>query len=225
MARNEEGEFELILGNKQLLSVFFIVVVLLGVFFAMGYIMGRNTSVPVEQAGPTNNPISVSMDKPSAMNPGSASLADPPARPIDVTAPSSEKKTEETVVPEKKAEEKKAEEKKIPEKKVETAEKKADEKKASKKAELPPDPPPSSTPSAAGAPPTGTFLQVVAAKKPEAELISRVLVTKGYRAWVTPVEKKDLFRVLVGPVKDPAQAKKFTEELRAQGFQPIPRKL
>jgi len=42
--RNEGGEFELILGNRQLMSVFFIVVILLGVFFAMGYIVGRNSS-------------------------------------------------------------------------------------------------------------------------------------------------------------------------------------
>ncbi|HSP67126.1 MAG TPA: hypothetical protein VLN48_05335 [Bryobacteraceae bacterium] len=44
MPRNEGGEFELILGNRQLMSVFFIVVILLGVFFAMGYIVGRNSS-------------------------------------------------------------------------------------------------------------------------------------------------------------------------------------
>src|SRR5688500_14219124 len=49
MPTNEEGEFELVLGNKQLLSVFFIVVVLLGVFFTMGYIVGRNSS-PVDAA-------------------------------------------------------------------------------------------------------------------------------------------------------------------------------
>ena len=40
MPKNEDGEFELILANRQLLSVFFIVVVLLGVFFTMGYIVG-----------------------------------------------------------------------------------------------------------------------------------------------------------------------------------------
>ncbi|MBZ5636110.1 MAG: hypothetical protein LAO55_23525 [Acidobacteriia bacterium] len=44
MPRNDDGEFELILGNRQLMSVFFIVVILLGVFFAMGYIVGRNAS-------------------------------------------------------------------------------------------------------------------------------------------------------------------------------------
>ena len=54
MPRNEaaelEGqEFELVLGNKQLLSVFFIVVILLGVFFTMGYVVGRN-SAPITAA-------------------------------------------------------------------------------------------------------------------------------------------------------------------------------
>ncbi len=44
MPKNEDGEFELLLGNRQLMSVFFIVVILLGVFFAMGYIVGRNSS-------------------------------------------------------------------------------------------------------------------------------------------------------------------------------------
>ena len=44
MPKNEEGEFELILGNRQLISVFLIVVVMLGVFFSMGYVVGRNSS-------------------------------------------------------------------------------------------------------------------------------------------------------------------------------------
>src|SRR5580704_13154019 len=50
MAKNEDGEFELVLGNRQLLSVFFIVVVLLGVFFTMGYIVGRNSAPVVAEA-------------------------------------------------------------------------------------------------------------------------------------------------------------------------------
>jgi cell division septation protein DedD len=41
-----DGEKELVLGNKQLISLFFVVVALCGVFFAMGYMMGRNTSKP-----------------------------------------------------------------------------------------------------------------------------------------------------------------------------------
>jgi cell division septation protein DedD len=44
MRKNDTGEFELVLGNGQLLSGFFIVVLLFGVAFAMGYIVGRNSS-------------------------------------------------------------------------------------------------------------------------------------------------------------------------------------
>lgn len=38
------GERELILGNKQILAVFFVVAVLCGVFFAMGYVVGGNSA-------------------------------------------------------------------------------------------------------------------------------------------------------------------------------------
>ena len=58
MPRNDASEmdgseFELVLGNKQLLSVFFIVVILLGIFFTMGYVVGRNSS-PVDTARRTD---------------------------------------------------------------------------------------------------------------------------------------------------------------------------
>ena len=57
MPKNEDGEFELILANRQLLSVFFIVVVLLGVFFTMGYIVGRNsTPVGATEVASAHNP-------------------------------------------------------------------------------------------------------------------------------------------------------------------------
>lgn len=46
-APEQDNEFELVLGNKQLFSVLFLVFVLLGVFFAMGYVLGRS-STPIE---------------------------------------------------------------------------------------------------------------------------------------------------------------------------------
>jgi cell division septation protein DedD len=39
-----DGEKELVLGNKQLVSFFFVVLALCGVFFALGYMIGRNSS-------------------------------------------------------------------------------------------------------------------------------------------------------------------------------------
>ncbi len=56
MPKNEDGEFELILGNRQLLSVFFIVVILLGVFFTMGYIVGRNSGTLTAEVPTTPAP-------------------------------------------------------------------------------------------------------------------------------------------------------------------------
>src|SRR5579871_646382 len=50
MKNNETGEFELVLGNRQLLSGFFIVVILFAVFFVMGYIVGRNTTPSTQLA-------------------------------------------------------------------------------------------------------------------------------------------------------------------------------
>ena len=38
------GDKELVIGNKQLISLFFVVVALCGVFFAMGYMIGRNST-------------------------------------------------------------------------------------------------------------------------------------------------------------------------------------
>ena len=60
MPKNEDGEFELVLGNRQLVSVFLIVVILLGVFFSMGYIVGRNaapaTAADAGHSGPARSP-------------------------------------------------------------------------------------------------------------------------------------------------------------------------
>ncbi|HLJ13527.1 MAG TPA: SPOR domain-containing protein [Bryobacteraceae bacterium] len=73
MATNEDGEFELILGNRQLLSMFFIVVILLGVFFTMGYIVGRNSS-PAGPADTARNSKPIAIDSPTA-NPNSESAS------------------------------------------------------------------------------------------------------------------------------------------------------
>ncbi len=82
MQKNQEGEFELILGNRQLLSVFFLVVVLLGIFFTMGYIVGRSSgpgaNVEVAPARkPEVNPLVVDSTAPKSEPPAAATA---PAR-------------------------------------------------------------------------------------------------------------------------------------------------
>lgn len=69
MPKNNEGEFELVLGNRQLLSVFFIIVILLGVFFTMGYIVGRNSAPQTADSTPPSK--------------NSPTVVDTPARPVE----------------------------------------------------------------------------------------------------------------------------------------------
>ncbi|HEY2845984.1 MAG TPA: hypothetical protein VGJ09_20145 [Bryobacteraceae bacterium] len=98
MPRNEDGEFELILGNRQLMSVFFIVVILLGVFFAMGYIVGRNSppvtgpdvatrrpeSKPLIDTSepPRESPAPATAPKETAAQQGPATAAAPQPEPV-----------------------------------------------------------------------------------------------------------------------------------------------
>ena len=41
---NDNGERELVLGNRQLLAIFFVAALLCGVFFAVGYVVGGNSA-------------------------------------------------------------------------------------------------------------------------------------------------------------------------------------
>jgi len=79
--RNEDGEFELVLGNRQLMSVFFIVVILLGVFFAMGYIVGRGSPLATGPDVATRRPESKPL------------VETPPPQPREDPAPEAPKAT------------------------------------------------------------------------------------------------------------------------------------
>src|SRR5215470_2206268 len=84
MRNNETGEYELVVGNKQLLSGFFIVVLLCAVAFAMGYVVGENSHIkPVETASAVSPPKSAGAEP----RPDAASPAPPaPATPRSETA-------------------------------------------------------------------------------------------------------------------------------------------
>src|SRR6266436_1967875 len=76
-----DGEYELVLGNRQLLSAFFIVVILFGVFFTMGYVVGRN-SAPASAASLPSTTVAGSQ-RPEAASPAPTPqpAAPPPAQP------------------------------------------------------------------------------------------------------------------------------------------------
>jgi cell division protein FtsN len=98
MRNQETGEFELVVGNRQLLSGFFIIVLLFAVAFAMGYVMGQNSSrsTKPEDAACTVAPIPLeSQPQPAQVPPPAASPAvpqqqipDPSAQPpVDSATP------------------------------------------------------------------------------------------------------------------------------------------
>jgi cell division septation protein DedD len=215
LPKNDEGEFELVLGNRQLISVFVIVVALLGVFFSMGYIVGRNSSPNgAAEAARADKSAGDAHPPDSADRPGSALPSDPPAASPGADDPAPSATAPATTQPERPAAAPPA---------VRTAQAPPKEPRSK------PSPAGDATPPAERAPggtvAVGQYWQVVATTRPDAEIISEALSRKGFHAVLAPAPKDGMFRVLVGPLADaPAQAQTRTN-LEAAGFKnPIMRK-
>jgi len=211
LPKNDEGEFELVLGNRQLISVFLIVVVLLGVFFSMGYIVGRNSSpAPTEIARnekvpkPDPNADSDDPDTDGGGTPASTGNSTPPS-----TTPPQTTKPAQSQPPAP-----------LPAK-TEPLRAKETKPKPS------PSPPPG-TPvhaAAAGEPSSGQYWQVVATSRPDAEIIAEALGNKGFHVVLAPAPKDGIFRVLVGPLADASTQAQTRTGLESAGFKnPIMRK-
>jgi hypothetical protein len=192
---DEGGEFELILGNRQLLSVFSSMVILLGVFFTMGYIVGSySTPVAVADVNPKRKretkPLVV--ESPGA-RPAEPAAAEPPRRKFASPAPITTAPLQPAETP------------KPP--KNETVKSEPVE---SVKAEK-------SAPASGGAP-SGTYLQPAARTKDEADIIVAALRQKKFAVITAKVPGNPaLFRVLVGPLAE-AQVDKTKTDLQNAGF-------
>ena len=208
--KNEDGEFELILGNRQLISVFLIVVILLGVFFSMGYIVGRNSAPTVAQSGLDSKasthfppaPDSNASPAPKSPEPETAIQEPaPPPRGGTGTRPAREEPSPAPAAP-------------------------APSAPAQKTKASPLSPAaPSATASLTGDPAPGDYWQVVATARPDAEIITETLSKKGFHTVMAPAPKEGIFRVLVGPLKDAATQAQMRTSLEAAGFKnPIVRK-
>jgi cell division septation protein DedD len=181
MAGREEGEFELILGNKQLLSVLFIVIVLLGIVFAMGFLAGRSTGAAGAQMAKATPHGPIRVD---------STPRNRPAEPADLTpVPTSE----ETPQPASKGAPAKEQEKPAPPKEVRSTD--------------------------AGPPAPGTYLQVAATTRQQADNMLQLLAEKGFRVATAPAPTNpELFRVLVGPLPAGEDMARTRESLRALGI-------
>lgn len=215
MARNDEGEFELVLGNKQLLSVFFILVVLLGVFFTMGYIVGRNNpSTEAVNLAAARKPVDLAGIRPKEVDARGQQMSEPKV----VESPRTElKKQEPTNVELPKPEPVKAEEQKA------EAKKKEEKKEVPTPKEVPP--PPAAMKAAAGGvskPAAGFYLQVAAIDMKGATIMVDSLRKKSFSAIVMegPSDKPDIFRVVVGPfagAEEMARTRTRLEEIGMKG--------
>lgn len=180
MAGSDDGEFELILGNKQLLSVLFIVIVLLGVFFAMGFLAGRTTgasAVVAQDNTQDRQPLAVdsaSSRPPLVADEKTEATIGRSAEPIAIPpAPTKAAKAEPEVLA-----------KPVP-------------------AKVP-------SPGIGGfiaTPPAGIYLQAAATRRADAEaMLAGIRSKTGLGGYVTPSPKSaELFRVIVGPLTSKAQ--------------------
>lgn len=206
MPKNEDGEFELVLGNKQLLSMFFVVVILLGVFFVMGYIVGRN-SAPQLTADTARKPDTkpLVVDSP-APKPAAPDTSTSPATPGATEKPSPEKSSPAATEPAKSVPVTKAEPPKSEPAKTEAPKAEAKATKARPVAQ--------SNQPVAGA----TYLQLSATSKRDADAMVEELRKNGFSALDAEVpEKQGTFRVLVGPIAS-GDLNKTKTELQAKSF-------
>jgi len=216
VARNEEGEFELMLGNKQLLSVFFLMVLLLCLCFVGGYLLGRSAApvvTAVNEPPPqvTPAPVVPATKTETVSKPESIAKAEPaptpaplPAPPPTRTAPQAAEKAPEPTKQVAKAETKA---KASPEKSTAKSEPAATKQVAAKQGP------------ATGQPIAGrTYLQLSATDKDKAEVMVDLLRRKNFAGIAAPVaERPGLFRVLVGPLADTALTE-TKAQLKANGF-------
>ena len=83
MRNNETGEFELLVGNRTLLTGFFIVVLLFGVAFAMGYVVGQNSPRSVKGQVETAAAGPVSLTPADSRPQPAAAVVAPPSAPAE----------------------------------------------------------------------------------------------------------------------------------------------
>ena len=207
MRNNETGEFELVVGNRQLLSGFFIVVLLFAVAFAMGYVVGQNTQRPVKLASEgggastaaadsrpqpvaplTPAPVPPAPDAAAGQQPATDSASG--AAPQPTTQPATQPTTQPAQASQ-----------------LATGEK------------------PAAAPASTGIVgaselPPGSFWQAIAVKPEVAEAIRQTLKERGFPVSLTP-GSSNLTRVLVGPYTDNSAYGRAKTELENAGFRPV----
>jgi cell division protein FtsN len=199
-----QGEKELILGNKQLISLFFVVVALCGVCFAMGYIIGRNSSKPAAAADPPQASTAAAA-RPQDSEPARETSEAPAdsSSPAAQDAPAAPADSSPTVSP--------------------VAAPAGGDQITTQPGRDTQDTPRAHEPEpaaqrAAPEPGGGSYLQVGAVSKVDAENLVKTLREQKLPALLQESPRKGLYRVLVGPYRQTADLAEAKARLKTLGF-------
>jgi cell division septation protein DedD len=191
MRNSETGEFELVVGNRQLLSGFFIVVLLAAVVFSMGYILGRSSAPSAKLQAEAASPSAAREARAVPVSPGPAAGAPtepgtPPAQTADgAQQPPADAGPQPTTQPAREAQPPPA-------------------------AQTPPPPAPEAAP--------GSYWQVLATNsQANADVMLQTLKDKGFPASLSRGQD-NLIHVVVGPYNDTASMGRAKTELERAGF-------
>lgn len=210
MASRQEEEFELVLGNKQLLSLLFVVVGFFATFFAIGYTVGYNHGADAEPT-PEIAGLTEEQDKDDIRLPD-ALLEQPPKEPPKSSVEAKPKPAPKAQAP------KKPQPTQVKAPKPKPAPPKPAPKPAAAK--------PKATPAAATVAGGRYHLQVAAFRMvKDANLLAARLKGKGFPVNVNSSVGDGWNRVLIGPFASEEAAKGFRPKLKAEGFDTMIRKL
>jgi cell division protein FtsN len=211
MFQERDGEREILLGNKQLLGIFFVLAILFGVFFTAGYMVGHTTGEkkPVDTAAE----VKPAVPDAATANGGETHSVTPesaPSAPEQNTGQEPAAVTERTPAPAATSSAPAEAPKGRKARPVKTELTRSEEEREP----------------AAGsalAPPAGhaTYLQVTALAKNDAEAVAKVLIKKGFHAHIAQKPGTQYFRVLVGPVRDAGELNTTRDALKNKGFREV----
>lgn len=216
MRKNRDGQLEVVLENRQLLLTFFVMVGFCGIFFALGYVVGRNTLTSGVKVAPAASSSTDASSKPSPMPAPLYANEPPPAAPAgegggEPAAPATDLNFYQSV------------EEKAPEAKLTPAEPAASAAAASAQ-------PVAASASAAvvlaqtaAAPAAPGFLVQVSALTRREDASTLVSLLQGKKLPVQVIEGPGdkLFHVVVGPYPAQKQAEQTKSLLEQDGFRPI----
>ena len=202
---DETEEHEITLGVGKLVGLFFLLVILCAVCFAVGYGFGRNSAKPPTPVAEVQAPATPMPAKPVAKSPGD--------EPAGGDCPAGEKCPPTNAAPAQDLSFYKAVEEKQPHARL--------------------TPPPAPTPPVKPAPPPrapenapavgpGVMVQVAAvSKREDAEVLQEALRRKQYPVIIATAPTDKLFHVQIGPFSEVKDAETMRSRLQGDGYNPI----